>query len=88
MLRIGSKQVQRLNRDVEASAVCVFPDAGSERNEVCSGYVGGAFHEGLARVIDLVLVEAETVATWVFGIRAFVRRVVYDVLEVVAHEFV
>lgn len=62
-------------------------DAGAESDEVAAGYVGGALDEGIADVIDLVLVEAEAVAARIwFG--AFVRGILDDVPEVVSGEFV
>ena len=85
MFRIGSQQTQRLDREVEAAAMGVLADTRAERDEVVSSDVGGALDQGLAHVVDLVLVDAETVAAWV-GARAFVGRVFNDVFEVVACE--
>ncbi|KAL3011991.1 hypothetical protein AAZX31_07G230500 [Glycine max] len=62
------------------AVVSVFPDAGGEGDDV-----GGALHEGLAGVKDLVLVEAEAVAARVL-IGTFVRWVLHDVLRVVSDE--
>lgn len=39
----------------------VFPDAGSERDQVFSGDVCGSLHECLADVVDSVFLEAEAV---------------------------
>ena len=70
---------------MEAAAMGVLADTRAERNEVVSSDVGGALDQRLAHVVDLVLVDAETVATWV-GVRAFVGRVFNNVFEVVACE--
>lgn len=64
----------------------VLSDAGSERNQVFPGDVCGSLHERLAYVVDSVLLETEAVTTgFLFG--SFVRRILDDVLEVIADEF-
>lgn len=60
-------------------------NAGAERNEVGAGYVGSTLDEGLTHIVDLGLVKAEAVAARV-GIRAFMRGVLDNVLEVVTRE--
>ena len=85
VLGVGGEQVEGLDGEVEAAAVGVFPDAGAEGDQVGAGDVGGALHEGLAGVEDLVLVEPEAVAPGV-RIGTFVRGVLHDVLQVVSDE--
>ena len=60
----------------------VLTDTRAQRDEVVSSNIGGTFDQGLAHIVDLVLVDAKTVATWV-GVWAFVGRVFNDVFEVV-----
>ena len=64
----------------------ILADASSEGNEIGSGYVGGSLDQRLADIVDFALVKAEAVATRT-GIRAFVRRILDDVFEVVSDEF-
>ena len=85
MFRIGSQQTQRLDSEVEAASMGVLADTGAERDKVVSSDVGGALDQGLAHVVDLVLVDAETIAAWV-GARAFIGRVFNNVFKVVACE--
>ena len=85
MFRIGSQQTQRLDREVEAAAMGVLADTRAERDKIVSSDVGGALDQGLAHVVDLVLVDAETIAAWV-GARAFIGRVFNNVFKVVACE--
>ena len=85
MLGVGGEEAERLDGEVEVSAVGVLSDAGAEGDEAGPGDVGGALHEGLAGVVDLVLMEAEAVTARVW-VGALVGRVLDDVLQVVSDE--
>ena len=41
----------------------VLTDTRAQRDEVVSSNIGGTFDQGLAHIVDLVLVDAKTVAT-------------------------
>ena len=86
VLGVGGEQVEGLDGEMEAAAVGVLADAGAERDKVGTGDVGGALDERFAGIEYPVLVEAEAVAARV-GVRALVRGVFDDILEVVSDEF-
>lgn len=85
MLGIGCEDIQGLDGEMEAATVGELADAGTEGDELGASKVGRAPDEGVADVVDLVLVEAEAVAAGV-GVGPLVRGVLDNVLEVVARE--
>lgn len=85
VLGVGGQYIQSLDGEVEVAAVGELADAGAERDEVGTGYVGGALHEGLADVVDLVPVETKAVAARV-RVGTLMGGILDDVLEVIAGE--
>jgi hypothetical protein len=85
VLGVGSKNSQRLYREVEAASVSDLADASPERDKLRASDIGGALDKRVGDVVDLVLVEAEAVATG-GGFGALVRGLLDNVLEVVASE--
>lgn len=85
MLGIGGQDTQSLNGEVETAAMGELADAGPEGDEVRSGYVCCPLDEGFADVVDLVLLESETVASWV-RVGTFMGWILNDVLQIVACE--
>lgn len=85
MLGVGGQYIQSLYGEVEVAAVGELADAGAERDEVGTSYVGGTLDEGLANVVDLVPVETKAVAARV-RVGTFMGGILNDVLEVIAGE--
>lgn len=77
-----------MNGEMKVAMVGELPNLYAQRDELLLGDVCGALHEGLAGVVDAVLLEAEAVAPREGVLsRALVGRIVDDVLEIVAYEF-